>query len=172
MAKLVKCVYCQNHFDREKEETVSISARRYAHKSCHDAYGAKKTQEELDYEALENYIKKLFNEPFVSAQVKKQIKDYRSEYQYTYTGILKTLIYWYEVKGNSILDKNQYGIAIVPYIYKQASEYYYALFIAQQANSDKHIEDFIPQTKEVVISTPTTTVKPRRLFKFSEAESE
>lgn len=172
MARLVKCFYCQEYFDREKEECVSISARRYAHKSCADLYGVKKTQEELDYEALEQYIKKLFNESYVSAQIKKQIKDYRSEYGYTYSGILKTLIYWFEVKGNNISDNAQYGIAIVPYIYKQASDYYYALFLASQANDSINIKDYLPQTKEVVISTPTTTVRPRKLFKFNEAESE
>lgn len=172
MARLVKCFYCQKYFDREKEEAVLHSARRYAHKECHDLYSAKKTQEELDYEALEQYIKKLFKESYVSAQIKKQIKDYRNEYGYTYSGILKTLIYWYEIKENSIEDKSQYGIAIVPYIYKQASDYYYALYLAQQANSSINVKDYIPQTKEITISTPTTTVRPRKLFKFDEAESE
>lgn len=166
MAQLVKCFYCQQYFDREKEEAVNVSARRYAHKECYDLYAVKKSQEEMDYEALEQYIKKLFNEQYVSAQIKKQIKEYRSEYNYTYSGILKTLIYWYEIKGNSILEKSQYGIAIVPYIYKQASDYYYALYLAQEANSSKCIQDYIPKTKEIVIATPTTSVRPRKLLNF------
>lgn len=168
MAQLVKCFYCQKYFDRQKEETVSVSARRYAHKECHDLYKVDKTQEELDYEALEKYIKKLFNENYVNAQIKKQIKDYKNEYGYTYSGILKTLIYWYEVKENKIDHNAHYGIAIVPYIYKQASEYYYSLFLAQQANDSINITDYIPKTKEIIIPTPKTKIQPKKLFNLDE----
>lgn len=170
MAQLVKCFYCQKYFDRQKEETVSVSARRYAHKECYDLYKVDKTQEELDYEALEKYIKKLFNENYVNAQIKKQIKDYKNEYGYTYSGILKTLIYWYEVKENKIDNNAHYGIAIVPYIYKQASDYYYALFLAQQANDSINIQDYIPKTKEIIIPTPKTKVQPKKLFNLDETE--
>jgi len=42
--------------------------------------------------------------------------------------MLKALKYWYEVKKNP-LDTNR-GIGIIPYIYNQAKEYYYALYLA------------------------------------------
>lgn len=162
----VKCIYCQQYFNRLKEEAVAVSARRYAHKKCYDMYAAKKTQEELDYEELENYIKKLFNEEYVSALIKKQIKDYRREYNFTYSGILKTLFYWYEIKGNSL--ENKYGIAIVPYVYKQASDYYFALFLAQNANNEKNIADYIPRDREVTISLPEVKRMPPKLFVFDD----
>ena len=98
MAHPVKCIYCKAVFDRDKEPFVQISDRRYAHKSCAEKNQIEKTKKELDYEALVNYIENLFGIGYVSAKVAKQIKDYRETYNYTYSGMLGTLVYWYEVK--------------------------------------------------------------------------
>ena len=54
--------------------------------------------------------------------------------------MLKTLIYWYEIKGNST-EKANGGIGIIPYVYKDASEYYYSIYLAQIANRDKKDRD-------------------------------
>ena len=89
--RLVKCKYCGNQFDRNKEPYVEVSARRYAHKECAEKQRQSISKEELDYMELEKYIKKLFNMNVISAKVRKQIKDYRQTYGYTYTGIQKTL---------------------------------------------------------------------------------
>ncbi len=107
----VICVYCGEKFDRDKEPAVQINNRRYAHKKCAEKYGQQKTKEERDLEELERYIKKLFNVSYINAKIRKQLLEYRKEYNYTYSGILKTLIYWYEKKGNSIEDANG-GIGI------------------------------------------------------------
>ena len=64
------------------------------------------------------FIEKLFGIGYVSAKVAKQIKDYRELYNYTYSGMLGTLVYWYDVK-QAPLDKANGGIGIVPYIYEQ-----------------------------------------------------
>ena len=111
MAHWVTCVYCKERFDRDKEPTTQISARRYAHKECAEKNQKEKSQEEKDLEQLEAYIMKLFNEPYVNARIRKQIKDYKNQYDYTYSGMLKTLIWFYEIKGNSI-DKANGGIGM------------------------------------------------------------
>jgi hypothetical protein len=49
-----------------------------------------------------------------------------SKYNYTYSGIHRSLEYFYEVKGNS-LDKANGGIGIVPFVYQDAYNYYYSL---------------------------------------------
>ena len=113
MAHYVNCIYCKKRVDRDKVSTVQVSARRYAHKECAENYENNKSQEEKDIEALEKYIMKLFNEDYVNARVRKQIKEYREQYQYTYSGMLKTLVYWYEIKGNST-EKANGGIACNP----------------------------------------------------------
>ena len=60
MAHNVICVYCKKQFDRDKESFVETSPRRYGHKICVDKVNSSKTQNEIDYEDLELYIKKLF----------------------------------------------------------------------------------------------------------------
>ena len=44
--------------------------------------------------------------------------------------MLKTLYWWYEIKGNSI-DLAQGGIGIIPFIYEDALKYYYSIYMAQ-----------------------------------------
>lgn len=169
MAKLMaKCFYCNEYFDRNAEEFVAVNNRRYAHKKCHELAQADKTQEEKDYEALINYIKKVFGYSAVSAKVSRQITDYRKNYNFTYSGMLKALIWWFEVKKNSVEAANG-GIGILPYIYNDAKTYYYGLYLAQQANKNKQIR---VQVEEVEIAPPQVYVQPPRLFRIGEEENE
>lgn len=171
MAHWVTCVYCKERFDRDKEPTTQISARRYAHKECAEKNQKEKTKEEKDLEDLESYIMKLFNEPYVNARIRKQIKEYRKEYDYTYSGMLKTLIWFYEIKGNSI-DKANGGIGIIPYVYKNACDYYYSLYIAKLSNESKNIEDYKPKVKEIEIVSPAVKIKRHKLFNLDDNEAE
>ena len=54
-AHYVTCVYCGERFNRDKEPTTQVSARRYAHKECAEKHEVNKSQEEKDLEALEKY---------------------------------------------------------------------------------------------------------------------
>ena len=81
----------------------------------------------------------------------------------------KTLIWWFELKHGDI-EKANGGIGIIPYVYEQASQYYYALYLAQIANEDKDIENLKVQVKEFTIETPRPQRKMRKLFKFREDE--
>jgi hypothetical protein len=159
-AHYVTCVYCGERFNRDKEPTTQISARRYAHKHCAEEHEENKSQEEKDLEALEKYIMHLFNEPYVNARVRKQLKEYKEQYQFTYSGMLKTLIYWYEIKGNST-EKANGGIGIIPYIYNDACKYYYTLYLAKLANESKDIQAYRPKEKVIEIFPPT--VQPKRI---------
>ena len=169
MAHYVTCVYCKNKFDRDKEPTVQISARRYAHADCAKKHEENKSQEEKDLEALEKYIMNLFDEPYVNARIRKQIKDFKKEYNYTYSGMLKTLIFWFEIKGNSI-DKANGGIGIIPFVYNDALKYYYSLYIAKLANENKDIELYKPKIKEIEIAPPKVEAKKIKLFHFNDEE--
>jgi hypothetical protein len=91
--KIAKCKFCGEQFDRNAEPFVEVGARRYAHKACAEKAQAGISQDELDYLKLEEYIKQLFNINTINAKMKKQIKDFRQEYGYTFSGMLKTL-YW------------------------------------------------------------------------------
>ena len=168
MAKaMVKCFYCGKSFDRNSEPFTKPRANRYAHAACDQQANANKTQEERDYEQLVEYIKHLFGNP--NPRVWKQLKEFKDVYGYTYSGMYKTLIWWFELKHGDI-EKANGGIGIIPYVYEQASQYYYALYLAQIANEDKDIEHLKVQVKEYTIETPRPQRKMRKLFKFREEE--
>ena len=151
MSHYVKCPKCGETFDRDIIQAVKINGRRYGHAKCYPDNNnfvplvEKKISEE---QKIKNYAKSILKEQYVAARVNKQIKDFLAE-GYTASGILKTLIYWYEIKHNDI-SKAMGGIGIVPYVYKQALDYYYNLYLAEMANIDKDIDEYRP--KEIFIS--------------------
>ena len=171
MAKhMVKCFYCGQQFDASREPFVMAKARRYAHKSCAENYQSSLTQEQKDRQELENYIKILFHTTSISTKIEKQIEKYISENHYSYSGIQRSLFYFYEIKKNS-LDKANGGIGIVPYIYQEAYNYYYTIWLAQQQNQDKVIQDYKPQEIVITIPPPQRKIKKRKLFRFLDEEA-
>ena len=171
MAHIVTCVYCKQKFDRDKFPFIQVSQRRYAHQECSLTEEQKKSQEELDKQELEEYIMALLKMDYIDARVRKQINEYREKYNYTYSGIRKALVYFYEIKGGSI-EKANGGIGIVPYVYQNAYNYYLALWQAKQKNQDKVLTDYVPKVKEIVIPRPQRKVKKRELFTFLDEEVE
>lgn len=159
----VKCSICGITFDRDKEPTQETGTRRYAHLECYQKMEASKPQEQKDYETLEKYILKLYNKDSLGALITKQIRDFRKDYNYTYTGIQKTLVWWFEIKGNSI-DKTNGGIGIVPFVYEDACKYFYSLYLAQLAN--ELILDEKPEVIEIEIAPPQVRRKQPKLFNF------
>ena len=173
MAKqhLVKCKYCGKTFDANVIPFAKPASNRYAHKTCHEEFLAAQQQEEADKQALYEYINELFNGSYNYAGVNSYIKKYLEDYNYTYSGIRKALVYFYEVKGNSI-EKANGNIGIVPYVYKDAFNYYYALWEAKQKNENKRMEDYLPKEKVIRIPTPQRKLRVRKLFSFLDEEEE
>lgn len=170
MAKhIVKCFFCGEQFDTNKEPFVMATARRYAHKSCAEKHEKEKTEEEQDKEKLEEYIKQLFNTDEISSKNKKQIEKFKKDNNFTYSGIMRSLIYFYEVKGNSI-DKAHGSLGIVPWIYSEAYQYYYDLWLAQQRNEDKVLDDYKPNEIIITITPPERKIKKRKLFTFLDSK--
>jgi len=165
----VKCPICQEQFYREDEPFVKIK-NRYYHQACYEAQEKEKTEEEKEHELLIEYIKKLFDIPTLTVKINRQIKDY-IEKGYSYKGIRMTLLYWFDVKGNSI-EKANNGIGIVPYTYEQALVYWKSIWEAQQRNQEIQVAKFEIPTREIHIPIPER--KPmkiaRNLFSFLEEE--
>jgi hypothetical protein len=167
---MVICSICGERFDRDKVQAVKTSARRYAHLRCKpdgEKVPLPNTVIDEDLQKLEEYIKKLLNEDYVNARVKKQIKDFKEEYGYSYSGMLKSLVYFYEVKGNSI-EKANGGIGILPFVYQDAYNYYYSLYLAQLVNEEKDVNQYKTKVREIVIKSPSVAEKPVRLFDLGE----
>lgn len=152
--------------NRKDADCVVVSEGKYAHKKCVEL---EDKRELTDKEKLDRYIMKMFGTEYVHQRVRRQINTYISDYNYSYSGIQKALIYFYEIKGNS-LDRANGGIGIVPYIYQDAYNYYYALWEAQQKNQGKDISNFIPKEKVITISPPQRKIKKRKLFTFLDEE--
>lgn len=166
--KLVKCPYCNQEFDRNTTPFVTVG-RRFAHSVCADANEAAKSQDQKDKDSLESYINKLFGTTSISTKVQRQIKEYINNNGYTYSGILKSLIYFYEIKNGNI-NNAKGGIGIVPYVYDEARDYYYSIWLAQTKNKDKDIEKYKPQKVEVYIKAPERKPRKRRIFSFLDKE--
>ena len=169
MAHKVICLYCKKQFDRDKEPTQKVSARRYAHLNCWKEHLANMSQEEKDIQNFFDYTKKLFGEDYNYILTKKLAERYVKENNYTYSGMLKTLKWYYEKEGHSI-EKSNGSIGIIPYIYKQALNYYYALYQAQLVNKEKNLSNFTTSKERTVeIESPRVYVRPPHMW-FEEEE--
>lgn len=98
-------------------------------------------------------------------RIQKQIQSYHDDKNFTYSGILKSLTYFFQVKGNSI-EKANGGIGIVPYVYEDARNYYTAIWMAQQQNQNKPIEQWKPEIVEVHIPPPRRKKQKNTRFSF------
>lgn len=108
---------------------------------------------------------KLLGEDYINPRVKKQLQQYVNEYHYTYSGMLKALVYFYEIKGNNT-DKANGGVGIIPWVYKDSYNYYYNLWMIKQKNEEKDIVAYTPKVNEVTIPVPERSPAKRKLFSF------
>lgn len=167
MAKaLVKCLYCGEQFDRLSEPNIKIG-RRYAHKSCYESQDEEQLKKDKDKHDFFEYIKELYGSDYNYISISKQAENYIKQYNFTYSGMLKSLKWFYEVKGNSKESSNG-RIGIIPYIYEEAKKYYYNLYLAQQRNKD--VQGYRLEVKEIVIASPRMYIAPPKLFDLGEEE--
>lgn len=172
----VICYVCGQTFDRDKVQAVKVNGRRYAHAACCPENTdlvpmTAAAPANPDLEKLKSYISSLFGESCNWPLTMKYIKKYTEEDGYSYSGILKSLVYFYEVKGNPVSKKDRNSIGIVPFVYKDAYNYYYSIFLAKQQNQEKDISLLVHKTKEVTIKPPKIK-KKIKLFNFEEGEAE
>ena len=171
MAHYVICSICGKRFDRDSVQAVKTGARRYAHASCDPTNKelvplVVKETDDPDYVKLMDYIQQLFGDTANYAQIKRQLKIYINDNKYSYSGIMKSLVYFYQIKGNPI-EKANGALGIVPFVYQDAYNYYYALFLAQSQNENKDIKEFVTKVKEVTIPLPEIKIK-KRLFNLDD----
>ena len=164
----VVCAFCKKPLSKKEPNCVMIDNNKYVHRECQ---ALEEKREKTDKEQLEEYIKELFGTTYIDPRVRNQIKKFVEDYNYTYSGIRKALIYHYELIGGDKSIANG-GIGIVPYVYQNAYEYHYNLWLAQQKNKDVEVELYTPKIKEIVIPRPERKVKKRPLFSFLDEEVE
>lgn len=170
MAHYVTCAICKKRFDRDKYPAVLVSSRRYAHALCAGTLSEEEAKKEKEKADLEAYIIQLFNLEHMDGRITLQINRYLQEHpEYTYSGIKRTLEYFYKIKKNPI-EKANGGIGIVPWVYEEAKRYYYNQWLLSQKNAEKNISDYIPKVIEIKIKSPKREPKKRRIFTFLDKE--
>lgn len=119
MAKAeVVCLYCGKKFDRNTEEFVKPTARRYAHKSCYE----NRNEEDKIKDEIYRRCQRLYKENYNRRKIESQLEKYLAN-GLEIENILRSLEYFYNIKGGD-KDQSQGGIGIVPYIYEEALKYY------------------------------------------------
>ena len=162
-AAYVKCLYCGEKFNRNnpKIKVKKVNERRYAHFECWEKHLNNMTQEEKDIENFFEYVKNLYKEDYNYLLTKRLAERYVKENKYTYSGMLKTLKWYYEIQNNSI-EKAKGTIGIIPYIYNEALKYYYNLYKIQLLNKNK--DKYNIQTREIEIESPRVYVRQPHMW--------
>ena len=173
MAKhIVKCQKCGKQFDTNEEQAVKLNSRRYGHAACYPDIKdlvpmIVKVDKDPDMTALKDYISNLYGNKARWPLIMKQIKTFH-EKGFTTSGILGTLVYFYEVQKGSVAGTNG-GIGIVEYTYEDAKNYYNNIQKAQEANANKTL---LTQIKEIIIKPPKAKGTKRKFFNIEELEDE
>ena len=167
MAKaMVKCLICGEQFDRLSVPNVKLG-RRYAHQTCYDSQSDEEKKLEKDKHDFFEYIKEIYGTDYNYISISKQAESYIKQYGFTYSGMLKSLKWFYEVKHNDKESSNG-RIGIIPYIYEDAKKYYYNLYLAQQRNKD--VQNYRLEVKEIVIASPRMYIAPPKLFDLGDED--
>lgn len=161
----VRCFYCGEAFNREKEPCEKVRGRRWAHKACFDKYA---TDEDLKIQIFD-YVKELFDIDVVSEEVKRQVQNYLGR-GYTCKGILNALKYFYDVQKHSIVQADE-RIGIVPYVYNEAQEFFAKADKIREIN-EKILSGWSEEQDVIKISIPSPQrqVQKRNLFSFLDEE--
>ena len=119
-----KCRICHQPIDKNNNDWCMPSQNFYYHTKCYTDWRASQPMEDNEwipmiYDFLARDLKVSYNWWLCDSQRKKFIKENKC----TNKGIYFTLKYFYEVKKNA-WDKGHGGIGIVPYTYKEATEYW------------------------------------------------
>lgn len=166
--KFVNCFWCSKAILPSDSDVIELPGLfgRYAHKSC------AKEHPRDDREKFKVYLIQLykFKDDMTWPRLFQQAETIARDYNFTYSGMMKALEYFYKVKQHPI-DKTK-GVGIIPYVYKQAYDYYYALWRASEENKKKDLSEYVPKDIEITIKAPQRQVDKRPLFSFLDEESE
>lgn len=104
------------------EKYIKLDLIKFKNKNyCFKCY-ARKTEEAHGYEVLKQTISEVFNIPYPTGLMLRQMKTFFEERNYTYIDQANALKY-----GREVLKKtftSNYGLGLVPYIIDEARGYY------------------------------------------------
>lgn len=149
MANEVKCLYCGERFPREQGKKVN--GNRYAHFECIKKEELKKGIVAQIHTKMQGLLGDKYNRTKIDRSIKSMVKDGKTE-----AGILRTLEYWYDVRGMSA-EKANGGISIVDWVYGDAMNYY--------ERQQRYKEQALTNEVRSDIETKTLKIKPTPIRK-------
>jgi hypothetical protein len=136
----LKCYgYCGGKY--LKDEMVKVGSLNHC-KPC----AKRKEKEQEDRKILYTTIQTVYEIPYPSGQMLRQIKQFTEEKNYTLEGMTKTVCYLVKVMKKKPF-KNA-GLSFVPYYYDSAQDYY------------NELEERRKNAKDVDTSIKKITIKP------------
>lgn len=160
----VKCFFCGQVFNRDKEPYVKINSRRYAHESCAKAQDSSILKGIDDKEKFFQLVKQIYGPKYNFIMINKQAEDYIKQYGYTWSGMTGCLHWFYNINHGNLENGNG-GIGIIPYIYDQVRDYYQKLYAVQKKN------EVIKKIREPInfnIQSPRAWHRPPQLLNLEE----
>jgi hypothetical protein len=122
-SKKSKCSMCENLF--EKEVLTLKSNKKYC-PACLIIREQEIQSNKSEWNLLFDYICELYKLDKPNGMMFQQMKNYRQEYDYTNIGMYYTLLYYYKVLENEVVDGT--GLGIIPYFYEKAKYHYSKVF--------------------------------------------
>lgn len=160
MAHYVICLNCGEKFDRDKVEWIQPQARRYAHKICPKP-NPEKAKLEADKDAFWQYVKKIYGPGYNFVKLNMFAEKYIREYNFTWSGMLKALKWFYEIQKSPKKSLDYDTIGIIPFVYEDAKKYYKGIHDSQKKNKNISVR---AQVKEISIQSPRVHHPRPRLF--------
>lgn len=160
MTKLPKCPVC-NELVTKDQVSKKNKGKTY-HVKCFDTMLSKKYEDTIVQQVdplkdLKEFILQLFKIDKLTNLMEDQLVKYTREYDYTATGMLNALKYYFEIRENELTD-NVKGVGIIPFVYKEANEFFEK--IKQREGDMKEVD-----VKQMVTER-TVKIKPPEIKSF------
>lgn len=151
---IVHCRVCKQEIDINNENNWLLASRNYYyHKTCYGRFKeSKEVKIDQDYIPLIfDYIARDLKVSYDYYKVKAQINQFLKDGM-TCKGILFTLKYYYDKYGKENWERGYGGIGIVPYCYKEATDYWRNIELTKRGSLEKIVEQMqqLKKPKEVI----------------------
>ena len=162
----VKCAFCQSETNKvEKTEAIRIDEKNF-HPLC-----AKKYQ---DKKELCDTICRIFKFKMPGPRNNAYISKFIGEGM-TYKGMTNALVYFYDIKKNSI-EKSNNGIGIIPWVYEEAQKYFENKTMGEKIRMEKveqiseKFEEAEWETRKVRVQKTENPTQLIKTYDLSEIE--
>ena len=138
----VRCLFCGETFDTNTTPFIKPRSNRYAHKVCPNETEEIRLQKKniIEEDEFWAYVKKLYGPGYNYVKLRAYAEKYIRQFGFTWTGMLKALTWYYDIKGNPKDALDYETLGILPYVYEDAKKYYYNIYLAQKKNENVKID--------------------------------